>query len=143
MSRLPDPRRSVPRIRAAIEPQERRADQRCAPLRLFLYRISTTGKSRFRPAIGAPAADVMPPDTARLNAPSSEKPDRKGFVAMPLQQTCMVIAVVLRAIRDDMATRSVYAILGAAEEEEKEALEAKLTAVEAPPLDIPEYLAVL
>ncbi|EKE44943.1 hypothetical protein OCGS_0978 [Oceaniovalibus guishaninsula JLT2003] len=42
-----------------------------------------------------------------------------------------------------MATRSVYAILGAAEEEEKEALEAKLTAVEAPPLDIPEYLAVL
>lgn len=48
----------------------------------------------------------------------------------------------LRAIRDDMAIKSVYAMLGAVEEK-KETLEAELAAVEAPALDIPEDLAAL
>ncbi|GGM00385.1 resolvase [Pseudooceanicola nanhaiensis] len=78
----------------------------------------------------------------RVAEARKERDTEQASLRRAIAQEQKAIDGALRAIRDDMATKSVYAMLGEAEEK-KEALKAELAAVEAPALDIPENLAAL
>ncbi|NNU82237.1 recombinase family protein, partial [Halovulum dunhuangense] len=78
----------------------------------------------------------------RIAEARKERDTEQASLRKAIAQEQKAIDGAIRAIRDDMATRSVYEMLRSAEEK-KEALEAKLSALDAPAFDIPEDLAAL
>ena len=80
--------------------------------------------------------------SARMAAGSKSREAERVALQRALAKEQKAIGGAMRAVRDDMATNSVYEMLKAAEVK-KEAIEAELAALKTPIIELPEDLAAV